>query len=150
MHNEFNGTSLEFVGVFHWHERISFFQSPCLYYPRSNSITAGPGSPYHSLFIAAFTAAGVTPSVAHESAEWETSAALVGAGVGVSLLPRLASLAGEDNVSRVRLTGSGRLSRKIIAAMRAGSRRSPLIRDSLQHLRTTSQYILSTRLREDS
>lgn len=113
-------------------------------------ITAGPGSPYHSLFIAAFTAAGVTPSVAHESAEWETSAALVGAGIGVSLLPRLASLAGEDNVSRVRLTGSGRLSRKIIAAMRAGSRRSPLIRDSLQHLRTTSQYILSTRLREDS
>lgn len=113
-------------------------------------ITAGPGSPYHSLFVAAFTAAGVTPTVAHEAVEWETSAALVGAGIGVSLLPRLASLAGEDNVSRVRLTGSGRLSRKIIAAMRAGGRRSPLIRESLTHLRTTSKHILSTRLREDA
>lgn len=113
-------------------------------------ITATPGSPYHSLFVAAFTAAGVTPKVAHESVEWETSAALVGAGVGVSLLPRLASLAGEANVRRVRLTGTGRLSRKIIAAVRTGSRRSPLVRESLQHLRTMSQDILSTRLREDS
>ncbi|MEW1990157.1 hypothetical protein AB0365_16985, partial [Brevibacterium casei] len=31
------GASLEFVGVFHWQERISFFQSPCLYYPRGDS-----------------------------------------------------------------------------------------------------------------
>ncbi|GAA1518182.1 LysR family transcriptional regulator [Brevibacterium permense] len=113
-------------------------------------ITAGPGSPYHSLFVAAFTAAGVTPTVAHEAVEWETSAALVGAGVGVSLLPRLASLAGEANVRRIRLSGTGRPSRKIIAAVRTGSRRSPLVRESMQHLRTTSQYILSTRLREDS
>ncbi len=113
-------------------------------------ITASPGSPYYSLFVAAFTAAGVTPTVAHESVEWETSAALVGAGVGVSLLPRMASLAGEANVRRVRLAGTGRLSRKIIAAVRAGSRRSPLIRESMQHLRTMSQHILSTRLREDS
>ncbi|GAA1932969.1 hypothetical protein GCM10009689_10650 [Brevibacterium antiquum] len=37
MDDEFDGTRLEFVGVFHWHERISFFQSPCLYYPRSGS-----------------------------------------------------------------------------------------------------------------
>src|SRR5699024_2097664 len=37
MDDEFDGTSLEFVGVFHWQERISFFQSPCLYYPRGDS-----------------------------------------------------------------------------------------------------------------
>ncbi len=102
-------------------------------------ITAMPGSPYHALFIAAFTAAGVTPTIAHESVEWETSAALVGAGVGVSLVPRLASLAGEANVRRVRLTGTGRLSRKIIAAVRTGDRGSPLIRESLRHLKATSR-----------
>ncbi|MFF8895698.1 LysR family transcriptional regulator [Brevibacterium casei] len=111
-------------------------------------ITAMPGSPYHTLFIAAFTAAGVTPTIAHESVEWETSAALVGAGVGVSLVPRLASLAGEANVRRVRLTGTLRLSRKIIAAVRTGSRGSPLIRESLRHLKATSQRILATRLGE--
>src|SRR5699024_4499314 len=37
MNDELDGTSLEIVGIFHWHERISFFQSPCLHYPRSNS-----------------------------------------------------------------------------------------------------------------
>ena len=111
-------------------------------------ISAGPGSPYHALFVAAFTAAGVTPTVSHETIEWETSAALVGAGVGVSLIPRLASSLGEANVTRVRLSGSGRLSRKIIAAVRAGSRDSPLIRESLAHLRTTARHILSTRLGE--
>ncbi|AZT96595.1 hypothetical protein CXR27_05940 [Brevibacterium aurantiacum] len=37
MDDELDGTSFEFVGVFHWHERISFFQSPCLYYPRGDS-----------------------------------------------------------------------------------------------------------------
>jgi len=111
-------------------------------------ISASPGSPYHAMFAAAFTAAGVTPTVAHETEEWETSAALVGVGVGVSLIPRLASSLGEANVTRVRLSGSGRLSRKIIAAVRAGSRDSPLIRESLTHLRTTSRHILSTRLGE--
>lgn len=111
-------------------------------------ITAVPGSPYHALFIAAFTAAGVTPRISHESVEWETQAALVGVGVGVSLLPRLVSLAGEDNVTRVRLAGPGRLSRKIVAAVRAGSRNSPLIKESLRHLRATSQHILATRLGE--
>ena len=44
MNDEFDGASLEFVGVFHWQERISFFQSPCLYYPRGYSIRlAGEG-----------------------------------------------------------------------------------------------------------
>src|SRR5699024_2595227 len=37
MGDELDGTSLELVGVLHWHERISFFQSPCLYYPRGDS-----------------------------------------------------------------------------------------------------------------
>ncbi|WP_413334542.1 putative glycolipid-binding domain-containing protein [Brevibacterium sp. GP-SGM9] len=43
MDDEFNGTSLELVGVFHWQERISFFQSPCLYYPRGDSDLPAPG-----------------------------------------------------------------------------------------------------------
>lgn len=32
-----DGTILELVGVFHWQERISFLESPCLYYPWGDS-----------------------------------------------------------------------------------------------------------------
>ncbi|WP_406907674.1 hypothetical protein, partial [Brevibacterium luteolum] len=42
MDDKLYGTSLKFVGVFHWQERISFFQSPCLYYPRGDSLRGWP------------------------------------------------------------------------------------------------------------
>lgn len=113
-------------------------------------ITDRPGSAYRALFTAAFTAAGLTPTIAHETVEWETAMALVGAGVGVGLLPRLASLEGAKNVSRVRLTGPGRLSRKIVAVARAGSLTGPLIAESLAHLRMTAREILATRIAEEN
>ncbi|WP_309133145.1 LysR family transcriptional regulator [Brevibacterium sp.] len=115
-----------------------------------NWITDRVGSPYRSLFSAAFTAAGISPRIAHEAVEWDTAMALVGAGVGVGLLPRLASLEGVKDVSRVRLAGPGRLSRKIVASARTGSLRSPLLRESLKHLRETAQEILSTRLDDET
>lgn len=113
-------------------------------------ITDEPGSPYYALFTAAFTAIGITPRVAHEAVEWETAMALVGAGVGVGLLPRLASLDGARNVVRVRLSGEGRSSRKIVAAVRSGSLDSPLVRESLTRLRETAREILETRLADES
>lgn len=39
--DELDGTSRKFVSAFHWQERIAVFQSPCLYYPRSNTVSAG-------------------------------------------------------------------------------------------------------------
>lgn len=113
-------------------------------------ITDQPESPYRALFTAAFTSAGLSPRISHEVAEWETAIALVGAGVGVGLLPRLVSLAGAPNVSRVRLTGAERLSRKVIAAVRSGSRSSPLPEESIRLLREISQAILTTRLEEEA
>ncbi len=112
-------------------------------------ITDQPGSPYHALFTAAFTTAGLSPRISHEAIEWETAISLVGAGVGVGLLPRLASLEGVANVSRVRLTGAERLSRKVIAAVRAGSLSSPLQDESIRILREISQGILATRLEDE-
>lgn len=108
-----------------------------------------PGSPYRAMFTAAFAAAGLNPRISHEAVEWETAMALVGAGVGVGLLPRLASLEGTNNVSRVRLSGPGRLSRKIVASVRTGSLKSPLLKESLRQLREACQEILSTRLAEE-
>lgn len=108
-------------------------------------VTDQPGSAYRALFTAAFTAAGLTPRIAHEATEWGTAIALVGAGAGVGLLPRLVNLADTPDVSRVRLAGPGRLSRRIIAAQRAGGAEAQLPRDTIRILREIAQDILDGR-----
>lgn len=112
-------------------------------------ITEAPGSAYHSLFAAAFTAVGMTPRIAHEAVEWETQIAFVGAGLGVGLLPRLAPLRGAENVVRLPISGRGKPSRRILAAVRKGSLKSPLIKRSLDILHARSERILTERLEQD-
>lgn len=109
-------------------------------------ITDAPGSSYRALFTSAFTAAGITPKITHEIAEWETGMALIEVGVGIGLVPRLASFETTRDVVRVRISGEHPPTRKIIAVMRTGSLESPLIRQSLAHLRQTARNILGTRL----
>lgn len=113
-------------------------------------ITEAPGSAYHSLFVAAFTAVGMTPRIAHEAVEWETQIAFVGAGLGVGLLPRLAPLGSAENVTRLPISGRGKPSRRIVAAVRKGSMGSPLIRESLGILQARAKRILTERLDSDS
>lgn len=112
-------------------------------------ITEAPGSTYHALFAAAFTAVGVTPRIAHEAVEWETQIAFVGAGMGVGLLPRLAPLGSAENVTRLRISGQGRPSRKIVAAARRGTMESLLIKECLEILQTRAKRILTERLQDD-
>ena len=112
-------------------------------------ITEAAGGPYRALFTAAFVAAGLTPRVSHEVVEWETAMALVGAGLGIGLLPRLVSLAGADNVVRVRLSGSNRPVRKIVAVTRPGGRASVLVRDSLATLQGLAKETLQARVAEE-
>ena len=112
-------------------------------------ITEAPGSTYHALFTAAFTAVGVTPRIAHEAIEWETQIAFVGAGMGVGLLPRLAPLGSAENVTRLRISGQGKPSRRIVAAVRRGSMDSLLVKESLDILQAKSKRILIERLEGD-
>ena len=49
-----------------------------------------PGRPHHQMVTTACAAAGFTPHQVHEVVEWDTGAALVAAGFGVALVPRLA------------------------------------------------------------
>jgi DNA-binding transcriptional LysR family regulator len=112
-------------------------------------ITEAPGSTYHSLFTAAFTAVGVTPRIAHEAVEWETQIAFVGAGMGVGLLPRLARIGSAENVTRLRISGQGQPRRRIAAAVRKGSIDSPLIKESLGILQARAKRILTERLEEE-
>ncbi|MHA7217751.1 LysR family transcriptional regulator [Arthrobacter sp. MDT1-48-3] len=112
-------------------------------------ITDAAGSTYRSLFTAAFTAVGMTPRIAHEAVEWETQIAFVGAGLGVGLLPRLAPLHSAEKVVRLRITGRGKPSRRIIAAVRRGSISSPLIQEALGILQARARRILTARPRDD-
>lgn len=93
-----------------------------------------PGRAYHGLVLTACVAAGFAPSVAHESSEWDTGAALVGAGLGVALIPRLARIPTGDRIVRVPLRGDPAPARHILTGVRRGSRRQPAIATALEAL----------------
>lgn len=93
-----------------------------------------PGRPHHGLVLTACSAAGFTPSIAHESSEWETGAALVGAGLGVALIPRLARLPAGYRIVRVPLQGDPSPARHVLTGVRRGSRAQPAIATALSAL----------------
>ncbi|WP_114907193.1 LysR substrate-binding domain-containing protein [Ornithinimicrobium murale] len=93
-----------------------------------------PGSPFHQLTQTACATAGFSPFVAHEAAEWETGAALVDAGLGVGLVPRLARLPGGYRITRVPLRGDPTPARHIRSSIRRGSRRQPALATALTAL----------------
>jgi DNA-binding transcriptional LysR family regulator len=93
-----------------------------------------PGRPYHQLVLSACAAAGFTPAVAHESTEWDTGAALVGEGLGVALVPRLARLPPGYPIARVPLRGNPTPARHIVTCVRRGSRNQYAIAVALDAL----------------
>jgi DNA-binding transcriptional LysR family regulator len=99
-----------------------------------------PGRPYHGLVLTACAAAGFTPSIAHEAVEWDTGAALVGAGLGVSLVPRLAHLPTGYRIVRVPLRGEPTPARRILTGVRRGSRQQPAIATALEALEELAEH----------
>ena len=93
-----------------------------------------PGRAYHQLVLTACAAAGFTPAIAHEASEWETGAALVGEGLGVALVPRLARLPPGYPVARVPLRGNPTPARHILTGVRRGSRNQHAIAVALDAL----------------
>jgi hypothetical protein len=67
----------------------------------------------------------------------------------VGLLPRLAPLRSAENVVRLRITGKGKPTRRIVAAVRRGSIASPLIQESLGILQVSANRILAARPEDD-
>ncbi len=93
-----------------------------------------PGRPHHRLVLTACAEAGFRPSGAHQAAEWDTGAALVGAGFGVSLVPRLARLPTGYDVVRVPLQGDPSPARHVLTGVRRGRRGHPVIADAMRCL----------------
>jgi DNA-binding transcriptional LysR family regulator len=80
--------------------------------------------PCSQITAAVCAAAGFSPQVRHQCMEWDAVAALVAAGGGVALIPRLAQPLRQADLVTIPVIGSP-ASRLIFAAVRAGSNTSP-------------------------
>jgi DNA-binding transcriptional LysR family regulator len=103
-----------------------------------------PGRPYHQLLQSACAAAGFTPAVAHHAAEWDTGAAMVAAGLGIALIPRLAHPPVGYPLVRVALSGEPAPSRRIVTGIRRGSREHPTIATALRTLEEVAHTLTTS------
>ncbi len=82
-----------------------------------------------ALVLAACSAAGFTPRIAHRAEEWNAVVALVTHGFGVCLMPRLAPIPAHHGVVRIPLRGDPAPSRRVLTCVRRGSReQAPIAR----------------------
>lgn len=100
-----------------------------------------PGSAHHRLVSAACAAAGFSPRQEHQVVEWDTGAALVAAGFGVSLVPRLARVPGGDELVRVPLRGDPTPARRVRTMVRSGTATQPEIALALSELRAVAARV---------
>ncbi|GLY71097.1 LysR family transcriptional regulator [Amycolatopsis taiwanensis] len=107
-------------------------------------IGSNPGRAYHQLVTLACTSAGFVPNIAHYADEWDTGAALVARGFGVALVPRLAELPARHDTRRVPVGAPPVPIRRVIAAIRAGSREQPAIAAGLAVLRQVCADLSTT------
>jgi DNA-binding transcriptional LysR family regulator len=87
-----------------------------------------------AIVMAACSAAGFTPRIAHSTEGWSVAAALVSHGFGVCLMPRLAPIPGHTRVVRIPLRGTPAPSRMVLTCVRRGSRGRPAIARGLEAL----------------
>ncbi|WP_158879709.1 LysR substrate-binding domain-containing protein [Amycolatopsis anabasis] len=93
----------------------------------------------HTLLLAACAAAGFSPRIAQHAKEWFAVSALVAAGFGVCLLPRLAPIPPQHEVVRVPLRGVSTPSRRFVMCVRRGSADHPAIATGLDALRVIAE-----------
>ena len=96
-----------------------------------------PGGSCAQLTDAVCTNAGFTADVRHHVGDWVALGALVAAGAGVALVPRLAQPLPVDGLAVVPVLGSP-ASRHFYAAVRAGSQDDPAIALVLERLRAAA------------
>lgn len=85
-------------------------------------ILPAPGScDQYELALGACTQAGFRPTVVHETIEWAATAALVGHGLGIALVPRLVRLPEGLDAVRVPLADPSVPRRRLLTCIRRGS-----------------------------
>ncbi|NUW37409.1 LysR family transcriptional regulator [Nonomuraea sp. SMC257] len=92
-----------------------------------------PGNPIRDVIAFACEQAGFTPEFAHCSDDFRAVVALVGAGAGIALVPRLALR--DMTLSGVTVRPAPGPERRVFAAVRRGAAAHPLLRQVLDTLR---------------
>ncbi|MFD3324587.1 LysR family transcriptional regulator [Streptomyces sp. NPDC058701] len=93
----------------------------------------GGSGPWSEITRNACEAAGFVPEQAHSASGWTAILAMVGAGMGVALVPRMVS--GRASGPVVRVLTRERPARHVIAAVRRGSEAAPAVAHVLAALR---------------
>lgn len=108
-------------------------------------ILAAPDSwDCRQLAVAACTAAGFSPRLAHEAHSPLAVAALVARGLGIAAVPRLTPVPADLPVSRVTLAGDPPPQRQILTCVRRGSDTHPAIARGLDTLRSVAMDLSAT------
>ena len=81
--------------------------------------------------------AGFSPQIGHRTADWHVSLALVAAGLGVVLVPRLAALVPPPGVRVVPVAGAAPC-RHVFAVCRRGAEDAPAVRATLDALQAVA------------
>ncbi len=97
----------------------------------------GGSGPWSEITTAACEAAGFVPEQAHSAAGWTAILAMVSAGMGVALVPRMAASTA-DGVVRVGI-GGDRPRRHVVAAVRKGAESGPALARVLEALTEAAQ-----------
>lgn len=96
----------------------------------------GRGGPWVEITTAACESAGFVPERAHSAADWRAILAMVAAGMGIALVPRMA-MVGEERAEgvAVRVLHADQPRRHVVAAVRRGSEGAPGLARVLAALR---------------
>ncbi|GAA1082713.1 LysR family transcriptional regulator [Nocardiopsis composta] len=93
----------------------------------------GSSGPWRDITLTACANAGFTPEQTHVAADWEAILAMVAAGMGVALVPRMAAPAPRPGAA-VRELHADRPRRHVVAAVRSGSGDRPRLARVLRAL----------------
>ncbi|SEG14919.1 DNA-binding transcriptional regulator, LysR family [Actinacidiphila yanglinensis] len=99
----------------------------------------GSSGPWRTLTLAACADAGFVPEQAHAAADWPAIFSLVAAGMGIALVPQMASVGGWRREVAVRPLDADRPVRRIVAAVRGGTDEGALLRRVLGALRQAAE-----------
>ncbi|MFI5479416.1 LysR substrate-binding domain-containing protein [Streptomyces rubiginosohelvolus] len=98
----------------------------------------GGSGPWSEITTAACEAAGFLPEQAHSAAGWTAILALVEAGMGVALVPRMAARERREDVV-MRVLEADRPRRHVVAAVRHGAESRPAVARVLAALTETAR-----------
>ncbi|MFJ8748520.1 LysR substrate-binding domain-containing protein [Streptomyces sp. NPDC102441] len=102
----------------------------------------GGSGPWSEITTAACEAAGFVPEQAHSAAGWTAILAMVRAGMGVALIPRMVSASDRprDGVE-MRVLDEDRPYRHVVAAVRQGAERGPAVARVLTALQRAAENV---------